>query len=146
MFAKFVRAVAAMTLTAALAGCGGSPPPGPPLAEPQPTHGKVTFPDKTELRGGIVYFTPLELDGGMSGWRYETASVVDAHGNYTLGYNNDKSGTAAGEYKVTIQPLDYNELKNSNSKRIPEKYRSQRSTPLTKTVVNGDNTFDFVLE
>jgi len=85
---------------------------------------------------------PVRNDGQV---RYETAGLVDAHGNYKLGFNGDQSGAAAGDCKVTIQPRHYQELANSNSKRIPGRYREQSKTPLTVTVREGDNTFNFEL-
>jgi hypothetical protein len=78
--------------------------------------------------------------------RYECAALVDAKGRYILGFNGDKSGAPPGEYKVTIQPRDYQELPGSNSNRIPDKYQEQSTTPLTITVEEGDNTFDVVLK
>ncbi|HLN30322.1 MAG TPA: hypothetical protein VK395_21445 [Gemmataceae bacterium] len=145
MRARLGGLLVGFALVMTLTGCGGGQPAGPPTADPQTVHGKIKFADGTELKGGIVYFTPLEIEG-PHGWRYEAAGLVDAHGNYVIGFNNDKSGAPTGEYKVRIEPLDYNELKNANSKRIPQKYRSQGSTPLTRTVGEGDNTFDLVLD
>jgi hypothetical protein len=131
---------------ALLSGCGGnSPPAGPPLAEAHPVHGRITFPDQAPLKGGVVYFTPTEIDADGR-IRYEAAGLVDANGKYQLGFNGDRSGAPAGECKVTIQPRDYQELPNSNSKRIPARYRDKTKTPLTVAVKEGTNTFDFELK
>jgi hypothetical protein len=71
---------------------------------------------------------------------------VDANGKYTLGFNGDKAGAPPGEYKVWIQPREINELKNSNSQKIPEKYREQGTSTLLVDVMDGENTFDFELK
>jgi len=142
---RSISCLAALALCTALAGCGHHPPRGPDLAPVHPVHGRITFPNKSPLRGGIVYFCPTEVNiGGKV--RYEGAGLVDAHGNYKIGFANDDAGVAAGEYKVTIQPREDLELPNSNSDRIPAKYRDQLSTPLIVTVNEGENTFDFDLK
>ena len=115
------------------------------MAEPHPAHGRVTFPDGSPLRGGMVSFIPLEIRTGFS-VRYEGAGLVDKDGNYRIGFNGDGKGVPAGEHKVTIRPRDYMELKGSNSRGIPAKYREEATTPLTVTVNGGDNTFNFVLK
>jgi hypothetical protein len=129
-----------------LSGCrGNAPPPGPPLAAAHPVRGKVVFSDQTPLRGGIVYFTPMEteVDGLI---RYEAAGLVDASGRFKLGFNGDHSGAPAGECMVTIQPRDYQELPQSNSKRIPARYRDPSKTPLRVTVREADNVFNFEIK
>jgi len=128
-----------------VAGCGRKPPPGPDLAPVHPVHGRITLPSKTPLRGGIIWFSPTEVNVGGK-VRYEGAGLVDAQGNYKIGFANNDAGVAAGEYKVTIQPREDVELPNSNSNRIPAKYREQSSSPLIVTVKEGDNTFDFDLK
>jgi hypothetical protein len=60
--------------------------------------------------------------------------LVDARGCYQLGFNGDRSGALAGEYVVTIQPRDYQELPRSNSTRIPARYRDAWNTPFMLTV------------
>jgi hypothetical protein len=125
-------------------GCAKGPPPGPNLATPYRVQGQIKFPDGTPLRGGIIYFTPLEIKS----WgkvRYEGAGLIDSQGKYKIGFGGDDTGVPAGEYKVTIEPREYQELANSNSERIPKRYRGKSDTPLTVTVEEKDNTFDFVL-
>jgi hypothetical protein len=135
-----------LALTIVLTGCGGNAPPqGPPLATAHPVHGRITFLDRTPLKGGVIYFTPTEIDvDGLI--RYEAAGLVDANGSYRLGFNGDRSGAPAGDCKVTIQPRDDQELPQSNSKRIPARYRDQEKTPLKVTVKEADNTFNFELK
>jgi hypothetical protein len=136
--------LAGLACIAASLGCSGSAP-GPALAAPHPVQGQITFPDNTPLKGGIVYFSPTELkDRGLM--RYETAGLIDAQGRYKAGFNADDKGAPAGECKVTIKPRDYQELPGSNSNRIPSRYREQATTPLTVTVKEGNNTFNFELK
>jgi hypothetical protein len=114
------------------------------MAEPFPTSGKVTFADGTPLRGGVIYFKPVEVQDGDK-LRYEAGALVNASGEYKLGFNGDGKGAPAGEYKVVIEPRDYQELAGSNSNRIPNSYREKASTPLTATVKEEENTLNFVL-
>jgi hypothetical protein len=133
-----------VVLAIALSGCEKGPPAGAPMAKPFATQGKITFPNDSPLRGGVVTFIPVEVQAG-SEIRYEGAALVDAKGMYKIGFNGDASGVPAGEYMVTIKPRDYQELANSNSGRIPEKYRDQSTTSLKVTVTEQENTFNFVL-
>ena len=140
-----MSSVVVLAVAVAIPGCGGSYPKAT-LATPHPVHGKITFPDKTPLRGGIIYFIPYEIDTS-AGIRYEAAALIDANGNYKLGYNGDTSGAPAGDYKVTIMPRDYQELPSSNSSKIPKTYHEKSTTPLSKvTVKEGDNEMNFVLQ
>jgi hypothetical protein len=128
-----------------LCGCGKGVPAGPTLSPAHLVHGKITFPDKTPLKGGVIYFTPLDIHGS-GGLRYEAAALIDAGGNYKLGFNGDNTGAPTGEYKVTIMPRDYQELPGSNSSRIPKSYHQQATTPLQNvTVKEGDNELNFTL-
>jgi hypothetical protein len=132
-------------LALAAAGCAKGPPAGAPLAQPYPVSGTVAFPGNQPLRGGIVTFTPAEIKAGGK-IRYEGAGQVDAQGRYKVGLNGDGAGVPAGDYKVTIKPRDYQELRNSNSSSIPRRYREPSDTPLTVTVKEESNTFDFELK
>jgi hypothetical protein len=142
---RLVPLMILVPLVAVLAGCRtGRPPAGPPVATPYTTQGKVSFPDGSALRGGVVVFTPVEIKTG-SKMRYEGAGLINDKGEYKIGLNGDGTGVPAGDYKVTILPRDYQELKGSNSARIPNQYREASTTPLTLTVKEQDNTFDLVL-
>jgi hypothetical protein len=135
-----------LTVGGGVCGCGQAVPAGPTLSPPHPVHGKIAFPDKTPLKGGLIYFTPLDIHGS-GGLRYEAAGLIDANGSYQLGFNGDNKGVPAGEYKVTIMPRDYQELQGSNSGKIPKSYQQQSSTPLQKvTVKEGDNELNFELK
>ena len=138
--------VAALTFSTTIAGCNShQPPAGPDLAPVHPVHGRITLADKSPLRGGIIWFSPMEATVG-SKVRYEGAGLVDAKGNYKIGFAGNDAGVAVGDYKVTIQPREDTELPNSNSNRIPAQYREQSTTPLTATVKEGENTFNFDLK
>ena len=146
MCGRLLLLLTALTVTTALPGCWeNSRPAGPPLAQAYPVHGRITFADQTPLRGGVVYFTPTEVnEDGLI--RYEAASLVDAQGRYKLGFNGDHSGAPAGDCRVSIQPRDYQELPKSNSRQIPVRYRDSLKTPLKVTVKEGENTLNFVLK
>jgi hypothetical protein len=136
-----------LLLLVASFGCSGnSPPSGPPLATAHPVQGRIVFSDQSPLRGGVIFFTPVDIEVEDGRIRYEAASLVDANGRYKLGFNGDRSGAPAGECKVTIQPRDYQELPQSNSKRIPARYREASKTPLAVTVKEMNNVFNFELK
>jgi hypothetical protein len=144
MTKRLLSLPAALALLLA-AGCGShSPPPGAPTADPQPTYGTITFPDGSPLRGGMIMFTPKEIKDG-SKIRFEGAAMVDDKGAYKIGFNGDGKGVPEGDYTVQIQPRDYNELRGSNSNKIPKQYHEKTSTPFQATVKSGDNKFDWVL-
>jgi len=144
MLRRSIFLLTGLLLSSALAGCAKGPPPGPPLATHYHVQGQIKFPNGTPLRGGVIYFTPIEVKAG-SKIRYEGACLVDVQGMYKLGFNGDGAGVPAGEYKVTFTPRELHELSNSNSNLIPAKYREKSTTPLTVTVAEKENTFDFVL-
>ncbi len=146
MAKQFLRVLSVLAASLALIGCGeNGPPPGPPLAKPFVTTGQIKLADGSPLKGGIITFTPVDIEAG-SLIRYEGAGLVDAQGKYKVGFNADNKGVPAGEYKVTINPRDYQELKGSNSNRIPKSYRERGTTPLTRTVKEEENVFNFDLK
>jgi hypothetical protein len=129
-----------------LAGCDSHrPPAGPSLAKAYPVHGKVSFAGGTPLKGGIITFVPNVIEVGRE-LRFEGSGLVDASGNYKVGLAGIDGGIAAGDYKVVVEPRDYRELKNSNSSKIPNKYRNKVETPLTATVKEEENVFNFELK
>ena len=129
-----------------LTGCGShSPPKGPPVAKAYPVSGTIAFADGSKLVGGMVLFTPVEIET-RGKIRYEGAGLVDDQGRFKVGLNGDGAGVPAGEYKVTVAPRDYKELPKSNSRRIPAQYRGKDATPLTITVREQENTVDIVLK
>lgn len=143
MMSRSMRLVTGFALAAVLAGCGQGSPQAP-IAPPYAVRGQITIVGGVPLRGGMVVFTPVEVKTGGK-VRYEGTGLVDVQGKYQVGFNGDKSGVPAGQYKVTIKPRDYQELRQSNSSRIPEPYRELSTTPLTVNVQEEANTFNFVL-
>jgi hypothetical protein len=139
-----VRAFLCLALLTALGCTGHRPPPGPPMAEQYPVHGKITIKGQP-LIGGVVYFSPAEVETGSGTVRYEVASLVDAQGRYVLGFNGNKKGAPAGTYKVYVTPRDTQELKNSNSRTIPHRCREAKNTPLTAEVKEQENVLNFEL-
>jgi hypothetical protein len=145
MHRRLLGLVPGLILVAAAGGCEKGPPPGPPLAEAQPVRGKVTFRDGTPLRGGVITFTPTEVEAAGR-VRYEAAGLVDGHGNYKIGLNGNGAGAPQGDYKVTVAPRETQELQGSNVNRIPRRYQQLSDTPLKATVQAGENTFNFQLD
>ena len=126
-------------------GCGeNSPPPGAPVGDPSPVHGKITFSDGSVLKGGLVTFLPVEPEIG-SKLRYEGTGLVDAKGQYKAGFNGDAKGLVPGEYVVIVKPREIGELAGANSTRIPKKFHDKATTTLKATVEEKDNTIDIVL-
>lgn len=139
-----IAAICGLALT--LTGCGeNSPPPGAPLAKPYHTTGQIRLSDGSPLKGGMITFTPVEVEVG-SQVRYEGSGLVDAQGKFKIGFNANDAGVPAGDYKVTIYPRDYQELKGSNSSKIPKAFRESATTPLRRTVKEEDNVFNFDLK
>jgi hypothetical protein len=132
-------------LTGILVGCGGQHPTAP-LAAPSPVQGKITLANGSALRGGIVYFTPKEVETSSGQFRYEGAGLINNKGEYKAGLPGKNDGLPPGEYKVTVKPRDYQEISGSNSRQIPAKYRDQGNTPLAVTIEEKENTFNFVLK
>ena len=141
-----LRLAAVWGLALALTGCGeNGPPPGPNLAKPFLTSGQIRLGDGTPLKGGVITFSPVDVEEGGQ-IRYEGAALVDAQGKFKIGFNGNGAGVAAGEYKVTVEPRDYQELRGSNSSKIPKAYRAKSTTPLTRTVKEEENVFNFDLK
>ncbi len=142
---SMAASVAMVAIGLGAAGCKMSAK-GANIADPVPVSGKVVFSDKTPLRGGIVIFHPVERVDETGALRYDPAGVVDAQGNFKVGYNGDGSGAPPGDYKVTVEPREVGELGNSNSRSIPFKYREAGDTPLLKTVPENGATFELIIE
>jgi hypothetical protein len=145
MTKRWMYFIAGLVVATAV-GCHRGPPAGPNYAQDYPVHGNVVFPGGTPLRGGAIFFNPVEVKAGFGKVRWQGSGLVNGNGEYKIDYGGDPGkGLPAGEYKVTIAPRELNEMPNSNSNRIPTQYQEEGSTPLTVTVVEGDNTFDFEL-
>jgi hypothetical protein len=139
------KVICTLIMAVGVTGCSKGPPPGAPIGTPSPVRGKITFPDGEPLCGGVVIFQPVEVNVG-SKLRFDSASVVDEKGAFTLGRNGDGKGAVPGEYIVTVEPREVGELPNSNSNSIPEQFRSKKTSPLKFTVGETDNTINIVLK
>jgi hypothetical protein len=77
MILRFIRLLAGPVITATLCGCS-SVAPGHPLAEAYPAHGRITFPDRSPLKGGMIYRTRgLEFH-----WRWDQWWPARARGGW----------------------------------------------------------------
>ena len=124
--------LAATGLTAG--GCGG--PSRPPLAK---VHGKVTYKGEP-LTSGSVIFMPVAAmgDAGPTSVAQPAASQIKPDGSYELTTDNPGDGAIVGEHKVAVVSVDFNTKRSV----IPEKYQAPATTPLSRTVKEGDNAID----
>ena len=126
--ANTIMAVLVLLTLAVVVGCGSS------IGD---ITGKVTL-DGKELKGIEVNFEPIDMgDDVTTGTGY-----TQADGTYKIHYPGDKTGVPAGEYSVSISGSEVDEESGEQIK-IPAKYN--RETTLKRTVVAGDNVFDFEL-
>jgi len=114
-------------------GCDTGPPSGK-------VRGKVTFKGKPVVEGLVTFMNPKE--GGAA------EAYLNSDGTYAVG-----NRVAVGDYQVMITPLT--EMKDTdpgktppmkvekNVPDVPRKYRMPGSTPLTATVKQGENEFNF---
>lgn len=119
-----------------LAGCGG----GTKLSN---VTGKVTY-DGQPLTTGTVTFHPKSGEGSVG------VGDIDSNGQYTLQTGTDP-GVPPGEYIVTvvaatIPEVAFGEPEAPPQSLIPTKYAATETSPLTRTVSEGNNTIDLVLE
>lgn len=141
---KPLRLLAVLTLgvSACAAGCGkGGPPSGR-------VTGKVTYDSKPVSEGYIAFYN---LGPGRS-----SVVQLDAEGQYQM------PEVAVGDYTISIEPLEPkrpNEVtstpaeiqaqtasfKAPDPKNIPRNYRSPKTSQLKRSVIEGDNEFDFEL-
>lgn len=106
--------------------------------------GTVTINGEPAKNGGAVSFHP---ENGPT-----AIGQIDSHGRYTLAVGTDQR-LPPGNYKVTVigygEPLPW--VNKNDAPPAPPvvtnlKYRNLETTPLTRTVVAGDNKFDFEVE
>jgi len=145
--------LASIVLLLLVAGCGGR---DPNLPEMMPVSGAVTL-NKKPISDAVVWFIPAgSTRGPAAGGR------TDQDGNYELFSARGETGTAVGEYRVTIQVVagidmmpggdggDETELLSIPPARpvaspLPRKYSIRAKTPLTATVSEGGSVIDFAL-
>ncbi|RMG34298.1 MAG: carboxypeptidase regulatory-like domain-containing protein [Planctomycetota bacterium] len=129
---------------AAVLGCGG----GPDLPKTVPVKGTVKTKDGKPLANVTVEFVP---DGGG-----QTATgTTDENGNYTLTTPGVGEGAVPGTYKVVLsktQAAEDTSIYSSGKAPqgdptqaelpFPKEYTDPSTTPLTKTVTEGENQID----
>lgn len=98
--------------------------------------GKVTL-DGQPTKDLQVSFNPKDANLGTTAVGY-----TKEDGAYELRYPGDKTGAPVGEYSVSIVPAEIDDI-NAVRPVIPPKYNS--ATELSRTVVKGDNEFNFEL-
>ena len=133
---RVALALAAVCVTAALAGCSSPPVTGQ-------VKGNVTFKGKPVAEGMVTFLNLTE--GGAA------EAQIKAEGAYEV-----KNGVVPGEYVVVINPLveivDTDPGKSppapveKQAPDIPRKYRQQGTTTLKASVKAGPNDFNFDLK
>src|SRR5262245_17600745 len=125
--------LAALLLTAELAGCSSGPAKGE-------VHGKVTFKGQPVKEGRITFLNFKE--GGAA------EALIGGDGAYAV-----QGGVVVGDYVVEITPLM--EIKDTDPGKtppspvekaapdIPKKYRMQGTSPLKASVKAGKNEINF---
>jgi hypothetical protein len=128
------------------AGCGGRDPNLPELVM---VSGTVTLDDKL-VSDAVVWFIPTGSTRGKA-----AGGRTDQDGKYELHSSSGEIGTAAGEYRVTIEKMagggaadipGVPPIAASNNQLLPPEYASRVQTPLTATVAEGGSVIDFELE
>ena len=129
-----------MGLLACVAWCDGC---GPDSAPTGSVSGKVTHKGKP-LTAGLVLFVNEELGVGAS-------AALDSSGNYQI------PSIQTGDYQVGFGhppapgPEEVEKAEKNGAKivipklDIPDKFLNPKTSGLTATVVEGDNTADFSL-
>jgi hypothetical protein len=111
-----------------LAGCG---PKGPPIGTAQ---GKLTI-------GGKAPPYPVAVIFANSSQGQASSGATKEDGTYQL-FGDVKTG----DYKVYLEKIVNSDGPVSTSKLVlsivPKEFRSEETTPLTKTINEGKNTID----
>ncbi|MDB5341661.1 MAG: hypothetical protein JWP89_38 [Schlesneria sp.] len=120
-------------------GCGGSPD------APQLVSGKVTVKGGGPLTKGTIRFNGTGGKKIVSGF-----GTLDAQGAFQISSLGVNDGIPVGEYTVTLAGTetgqDYDHPNDPVVKTIADKYGTDSTTDLKRTVKSGRNTFDFELE
>ena len=109
--------------------------------------GKVTYKGEP-VSEAIVTFISTELGSGAE-------DTLDTSGQYSI--KGAQAGIPLGKYKVTIRPPEVEDPSTSTGEspplmvpkempNVPEKYRTEQSTPLEVEVAAGNNEHNFDLE
>lgn len=129
----------ASILCLSVIGCGGSPD------TPYPVSGKVTVKGGKPLTKGTIRFN------GTSGKKIVSGmGTIDDKGNYQLSSLGVNDGVPVGDYTVTLAGTetgkDYDHPDEPVVKHIADKYGSDSTTDLKKSVKAGKNTIDLELD
>ncbi len=134
------RILAAVAVTALVAGCGGDP------YKVAPVSGRITLNGKP-LPKASVTFSPVAVGGNQEPGP-SSAGKTDADGRYTLSLiGKSGSGAVVGKHKVRIALLD--EVDTSvdlpdKTKQLPLKYNGQTTLEFEVPAGGADNA-DFPL-
>lgn len=110
-----------------------------------PVTGKVTLRGKPALGAQVNFYL---INPQNKSVRFSGDSKIDEDGNYAMTTYGQFDGAVAGQFKVTITPTRGfpGEDRTTADIRIPEKFLNPKISPLTVTVEEGPNTFDFELD
>jgi hypothetical protein len=130
-------------------GCSNQPPV-------YPVHGKITFEGTPFVGGGSISFLPLGDQPGKT-----AGAEIMSDGSYKLSTHSPEDGSMAGEFRVVIVQVVYQEPKRTEDgtkasraapavppkDRIPEIYSDTYNSPLKATVeAKSLNTINFDLK
>lgn len=124
-----------------LAGCGGDTP-----FQLAPVRGKVAFTDGTPIPGTEVRVTFIPQEAAAVGKAHPMAAqgTLKADGTFSeLTSHKFGDGAIVGRHKVTVLAVDAQEKPLAS---VPERYRTEATTPLEVTVEPGSNSFDLKVE
>jgi len=111
-----------------LAGCGGP--------KTYPVEGKVTFPDGTPLKGGLVTFSPKDPNAPRVGSRGE----VGEDGSFRMSTHRPGDGVPEGAYRVAVSPPTAGpDADKPRPPLIDPKFTDFDTSELEFTVTRGKN-------
>ncbi len=109
-----------------------------------PVTGKIFLEGTKPLTKGAVTFIPTGPEPNR-----ECSGFLAKDGTFQLSAYVPNDGAPAGEYVVTIIP-EATKLEGGwvtpQERRIPQKFRTVRTSPLKVEVKSGDNAFEFKLD
>ncbi len=136
---QFNKTIVTLIAIFALVGCSGGAEDIPDLGQ---VTGTITL-DGKPVEGANVTFTPPAA--GKKSRGKSSIGTTDAQGKYTLMYSAGVAGAVIADHKIEISKVEgEGEALDVGEEQIPKKYNED--SKLTKTVVEGENTFDFDLK
>lgn len=138
-FRGLMASLCASILCLSVMGCGGA------ADAPQPVSGKVTVKGGGPLKKGTIRFN------GTSGKKIVSGvGMIDANGAYQLSSLGTNDGVPIGEYTITLGGTEegggYDKPDEPVKKVIADKYGSDSTTDIKKSVKAGRNTIDIELD